>query len=851
MNMSAPSVRSIYDMPVIGFVDVIDSTGIECWAYRAAAPFQPLRLGLFIDGEFITTCTPSLFRADVKAAGHPTGAVGYHFAIPSFLLDGRPHTVTFRSDDGTPVELAGESLEPQSSWIFILGSHNPETPASRETIVSYVDGARNGAVFGWAVCADAVTGSVKAGLPILVYYGDHMVAQIVADQFRPDVAKVFGYPPNCGFVFVPPADVVAGQSMEFRFIVIPQGKELTNSPVRIDFVSHQQHQALNALMTQADFLFTEIWKLREQIKEMKPRPYYNLHNYHEWAVAYQKALSAAVAARRTALLGSAPLVSILCPVFRPRPADFAAAVESVLAQTYVNWELIIVDDASESEPLTRQLQAFKTADPRLRVSTSAQNGGISDATNKALAQARGDYVAFFDHDDLLVPEAIEVMMEAAIRTGAKILYSDEDKVDNAGRFSEPHFKTDWNYRLLLEQNYVCHLLLVKRSHLISVGPLRSEYDGAQDHDLILRLAEITPEAEIHHVPEILYHWRKTECSTAAASGNKTYAAPAGQRAVTAHLTRRSLPAEVRQNGGRTFYDVRWTHRNAPRVTIIIPYREQIDMTRRCLGALHAVTDYMNYDIILVDNWSVSSASYDFRVEAEALPGVRVLRIEEPFNYSRINNLAVAHTSSEFLLFLNNDVIAEDPLWLRAMVNEALADSRVAVVGSKLFYPNRTIQHAGVVLGVGGVADHTHRGLDADEPGYMGRAICAQEMSAVTAACMLCRRPVFEAVGGFDEQDLKVAFNDVDLCLKIRAAGYRVIWTPRAVLVHHESLSRGSDDRAGQQARFFHENKVMKDRWSSVLSNDGFYNPHFSRTSGILRDLADPMPVAPWSDQSVA
>jgi len=308
--------------------------------------------------------------------------------------------------------------------------------------------------------------------------------------------------------------------------------------------------------------------------------------------------------------------------------------------------------------------------------------------------------------------------------------------------------------------------------------------------------------------------------------------------VSEHLARRGLRGEVTSLLGMTFYDIAWRLPHEPKVCIIIPYREYIDMTRTCVEALRAVTEYGNYEIVLVDNWSLSDEAAAFAREMAGLANVRVLRVAERFNYSLLNNLAVAETRSEFLLFLNNDVFVTQPSWLARMVGEALADPLVGIVGAKLLYPNGTVQHAGVVLGVGGVADHAHRGRAADDPGYMARAVCAQEFSAVTAACLLCRRDAFAAVGGFDEIDLRVAFNDVDLCLKAGAAGWRVVWTPGVVAEHQESLSRGSDMKPEQQVRFFDENKIMEERWREVLDNDPHYHRFFSRKSGTFTYLTD-------------
>jgi GT2 family glycosyltransferase len=616
---------------------------------------------------------------------------------------------------------------------------------------------------------------------------------------------------------------------------------LAGSPLRVSFPGLELAATIRDLQDAIDKIFAELWLLRDRVRWLTPAEIYTVESYDPWARQYQKALAGAPD-RLKGLLpssGPPPLVSIICPTYKPRMRDFKAAVDSILAQTYANWELIIVDDASRSAEPTRCIAALKRQDKRIKTVTMSRNKGISGATNAAIGRAAGSYIALFDHDDLLAERAIEFMLAAALRTGAQMLYSDEDKIDDEGVFSEPNLKPDWNYRLLLAQNYVCHLLVVETAQLAKIGLFRPECNGAQDHDIILRLSEVIPDDKIVHVPEVLYHWRKTPNSTAASGKSKTYTVAAGVRAVQDHLDRKGLTGRVHSPRGITHYQIDWELAQEPSVTIIIPYREHIEMTRPCLESLRTNTDYTNYHVVLIDNWSISDEALAFAVEMQERDGVSVMRIEEKYNFARLNNLAVARSSGELLLFMNNDVFVSDHAWLRAMVGEMLADPRVGIVGNKLLYPGGLVQHGGVILGAGGVADHAHRALTADDPGYAGRAICAQDMSAVTAACMLCRRSVFDAVGGFDEHDLQVAFNDVDLCLKVGREGFRIIWTADSMAEHRESISRGDDMRSDQQVRFFHENEVMKTRWGDALSADRFYHRAFSRKSGVFTDLAVP------------
>ena len=670
--------------------------------------------------------------------------VGFKTNVPPRYFDGGRHVLEVRSQQTDRRQLKMGLREDGARRAFSF---------SAQVTVGHVDGFRDGAVRGWAFVDNRSTGTKNGSLQVLVTMRGHPIAQITASGYRADVAAAHGCAPNCGFAFYPPAQLVALRTVELHFRVIPGGHTLVGSPVRVNFPSSEAAAAIRDLQETVDNIFAELWLLRDRLRRMMPRETYTVEHYDPWARQYHKALAAAPN-RLEGLLpadASPPLVSIICPTYKPRLRDFLAAVELVRAQTYPNWELIIVDDASELAELTDCIAAFAQKDTRIKAVTLTTNSGISGATNAAIARAAGSYIALFDHDDLLAERAIEFMLAAALRTGAQMLYSDEDKIDDEGVFSEVHLKPDWNYRLLLAVNYVCHLLLVERAQLAKVGPFRSECDGSQDHDIIIRLSEVIPDDKIVHVPEVLYHWRKSPTSTAALGKRKTYTAAAGIRAIQDHLDRKGLTGRVHSPRGITCYEIDWKIAQEPAVTIIIPYREHIDMTRACLEALWANTDYTNYHIVMVDNWSTSDEALAFAAEMRERDGVSVMRIEEEFNFARLNNLAAARSSGELLLFMNNDVFVTNAAWLRAVVGEMLADPRVGIVGNKLLYPSGLVQHGGVILGVGGVADHD-KGRTADDPGYFARAISAQDMSAVTAACMLCRRSVFDALGGFDERE---------------------------------------------------------------------------------------------------
>ncbi len=828
--------------PYLGYFDSFTDGEARGWAIDARQSASPVRLHVLIDRQEVATVLCDDLREDVQAAlGHPTGRLGFRFKVPAGFLDGEPHALSFRFADRSIVPL----IDPASPDEF---AEECEFVLNRPfEFQSFIDGLKQGALRGWVQRLDVLSGQRSGGCHILLTMNGARVAQAKADRYRGDVAAALGGDPNCGFEIILPRQFRHGGTHSFRFVVTPEQHELAGSPLVTTLVDDALEQRLIDINQTVERLYREITTLRRGMTDVMPTPTYNLGDYDRWARRYFDRLRARVSVvrrrreRSGAPAPARPLVSILCPTYKPMMSDFVAAVDSVISQTYENWELIIVDDGGKSPDLAGRIAAYCAADPRIRCITLKKNLGISGATNAGLEAVRGEWVAFFDHDDLLVDVAVEMMVDAAQASGARMLYSDEDKIDQAGYFLEPNLKPDWNYRYVLGCNYVCHLLFVHAATLTRVGPLRGEYDGAQDHDLILRLCEDVPAEQIHHVPEVLYHWRKTPNSTAVDVSKKGYAIDAGVRCVGDHLKRRGVAAEVSPIRGLTLYGIKWLDRSQPGVTIIIPFKDQIETTRRCVDLLLSVTAYKNYDIILVDNWSVSTEAQAFIKRVRRIQRVRVLTVEEEFNYSRLNNLAAAETRSDFLFFMNNDVFVSDPGWLATIVGETRLTPDIAVVGGKFVYPNDTIQHAGVVVGPDGIAAHVHRGAPDTDYGYIGRIMLSHEISAVTAAGMLIRRDVFGLIGGFDEVDLQVAYNDVDLCLRVREAGWRVIWCAEFVAAHHDSLSRGSDDRPEHEARFFRETQVMLDRWGGkqLFRRDPFYSPFFTVDRQPFFDLVDP------------
>jgi O-antigen biosynthesis protein len=515
-----------------------------------------------------------------------------------------------------------------------------------------------------------------------------------------------------------------------------------------------------------------------------------------------------------------PLISVLVPVYDTPERYLREAIESVLAQRYPHWELCLVDDCSTAAWVPKVLEEYGAGDDRVRVVRREENGHISAASNTGVAMARGEWVVLLDHDDTLAEHAL-AMAALAIddRPDAGLLYSDEDKIDDGGRRSTPFFKPEFDPLLLLAQNYLCHMTMLRTELVRAVGGFREGLEGSQDWDLVLRATEQLRPDQVVHVPHVLYHWRVHPGSTAAALGAKPYAIAAGRRAVSDHLARRGQAAEVTANDVTGVVRVRWPLPDpAPKVSVIVPTRDGTYL-EQCLQSLFSTTAYPDFEVVVVDNGSVTDAA---RQTFERYAGaVTVLRDERPFNFSALNNAAAARCNGDVLCLMNDDCEVTDYGWLEEMVSQLLRDG-VGVVGAKLLYPDGLVQHAGVVLGIGGVAGHVHRRFPRLSTGYFGWLQTPRSLSAVTAACMVVRRSVYDQLGGLDETNLSIAFNDIDFCLRAGEAGWRVVWTPHAVLTHHESVSRGFDDQVRPVA-FGREVGYMQRRWAHVLRADPAYN----------------------------
>jgi GT2 family glycosyltransferase len=552
-------------------------------------------------------------------------------------------------------------------------------------------------------------------------------------------------------------------------------------------------------------------------------------DYAEWLRRYDIVTDESRAATRARIEGFArrPLISVLMPVYNTSVEFLDQAIWSVRNQVYANWELCIADDASTRPEVRRVLERHSTADTRIRVVYREQNGHISASSNSALALVKGEFIALLDHDDLLAAQALFRVVEAINQhPDAGVIYSDEDKVDAANVRYDPYFKSELNYELLLAQNSLSHLGVYRTELVRRVGGFRVGFEGAQDYDLALRVIEQLDPTRVLHLPYVLYHWRAIPGSTALAASEKNYAAEAGRRAVQEHLTRTGVQAEVMPAPGLPAVNrVRFACPSPqPLVSILIPTRDRADLLGMCLDSLIERTTYQNYEVIIIDNGSVEEATQRL---FERLPKdrFRIIRDDSPFNFSALNNHAARIARGTLLCLMNNDIEILTPDWLEEMVSFA-ARLDIGCVGARLWYPDGRLQHGGCVIGIGGVAGHAHKYLQHGREGYFGRAMLHQAFSAVTAACLLIRREIYDELGGLDEQ-LVVAFNDVDFCLRVREAGYRNVWTPYAEMIHHESASRGDENTPAKQERFAREVAYVKARWGDMLLEDPAYSPNLT------------------------
>lgn len=532
-------------------------------------------------------------------------------------------------------------------------------------------------------------------------------------------------------------------------------------------------------------------------------------------------------AQRKTKFSYAPKFSVVVPLYHT-PAKFLKdLVRSMMYQSYANWELCLVNASPEDVHLTSLLENWAMRDKRIRVIRLEKNLGIAQNTNAGIAASTGEFIAFLDHDDFLEPDALFCYADALNKDKTiDVFYSDEDKTDEyAAHYFYPHFKSDFNIDLLHANNYMCHFLAVRKSIVDAVGGLNEKFDGAQDYDFVLRLTENTK--KIYHCPRILYHWRCSNQSTAANQGNKMYAIHAGKAALNAHYKRIGWNARAQEGAVDGWYQTKFTLKEEPLVSILIPNKDHTDDLDVCLNSFFERADYQNYEFIIIENNSVLPETFAYyeKIEKEH-DNVKVVYWEAGFNYSAINNFGFKFAKGDYIMLLNNDVELITPDIFQSMLGFCMRPE-VGIVGAKLLYNDHTVQHAGVLVGAGGLADHVFKGIHEDDPGYMGRAISSQDVSAVTAACLLVKRSVYEEVGGL-EDEFQVAFNDVDFCLKVRKAGYLIVYDADVKLFHYESKSRGMEDTTERFIRFGNEMMLLNSKWD-ILSTfvDPYYNPNLS------------------------
>ena len=609
-------------------------------------------------------------------------------------------------------------------------------------------------------------------------------------------------------------------------------------------VAHKRKQKIKDLMTMEtvrvawDFFRENGLKALIVKSKHKLQGIDNDYDYGEWW-KLTSVTDEELAAQREHKFSLMPRFSIVIPVYKTPEKYLCEMLDSIEEQTYTNWELCIADGSPAGQSVEKTLKKYAAGDPRVRYKVLGENLGISGNTNAAMEMARGEFIVLADHDDKLTPDALYEFAKAINEAPeTDVLYSDEDKLDmDGGALFDPHFKPDFNPDLLTSVNYICHLFAAKKELVERVGGFKEEFDGAQDHEFLFRCTE---QAEkIVHVPKVLYHWRCHQDSTASNPESKLYAFEAGSRAIMAHYKRMGIPAvKVEKGVDYGIYHTIFEIPDTPLVSVIIPNKDHTSDLDTCIRPILIRGTYKNLEFIVVENNSTDPETFRYYEKLQKeFPSVRVVRWEREFNYSAINNFGVSFAKGEYFLFMNNDIEMVAENFVEEMLGFCQRDD-VGAVGARLLYEDDTIQHAGVVIGFGGIAGHTFIGLHKSENSYFHRAVCAQDYSAVTAACMMSKKSVFEKVGGFTEE-LAVAFNDIDYCMKVRSLGKLVVYAPYALLHHYESKSRGLEDTPEKVARFNREVAVFAKRWPDILKNgDPYYNPNLTlrKSNFALRDL---------------
>ena len=681
-------------------------------------------------------------------------------------------------------------------------------------------------ITGWAL--DTIT---KESPTFTINNENQVSAYNIQRVLREDVNQIYQTEPAIEAGFVVTLEGIKQKK------VLPFHFQSSAHVVTVDFPLNKKYPVIPGTEDKVTRLWIKAKKgfkymakngISHTIQRAKIEKLRNQASYPNW-LARNEVLDIEAMTQEIATFHYQPKISIAMPVYNVEEKWLRLCIDSILNQVYTNWELCMADDASTDPNVKKILTEYQQLDERIQVVFREQNGHISEATNSALAIATGEFVALLDNDDELAINAFyEVVKVLNENPKLDLIYSDEDKIDMDGNRSDPAFKPDWSPDLLLGTNYISHLGVYRRSILEEIGGFRKGYEGSQDYDLVLRFTEKTTKERIKHIPKVLYYWRMLPTSTAVDQGSKGYAFEAGLRAVQDALVRRGINGHATHGAANGLYDVYYDIESEKLVSIIIPTKNGYKDVQRCVSSIIEKTTYQNYEIIMADNGSTDPKMHELYAEFEQqLPGrFFVESIDIPFNFSTINNRAAKKAHGEYLLFLNNDTEVITENWLTLMVSFAQQE-RIGCVGAKLLYPNNTVQHAGVILGLGGVAGHGHYGYPHGDLGYFGRLAINVNYSAVTAACLLMKKADFDAVGGFEEA-FTVAFNDVDLCLKVQALGRDNVWLHEAELYHFESQTRGYDDKGKKKKRFEQEKVMMEEKWGPLIENDPFYNPNLTR-----------------------
>jgi len=812
----------------IGHFDYLGSKTIQGWAYNKSSPGEPVIVSIYIDEKKVTEVLSNEYREDIREYGIGNGNHSFSYCLPN--------GITINEKSKVEVYINGNEFLLPGNPEFTVEDPNQSSAANIEENSAFklqgsFDEASDKIISGWAFNQN----NPQAPCAVDVFIDDIFFKTISADNFREDLKQSGIGSGKHGFNFILSLKYNDGKhhTVDIRFS--NTNKHLPGSPKSYSYSSHTPESYLyqiNKLIENYTKKFDDIKNIlidngdinlvkkgTESFEKYKAWLENNFYLNDSTRLSYLK---------KIIKMEKKPLISIVMPTYNTNPQHLRKAIDSVLGQLYPNWELCMADDASTKKETLSIIKEYVDQHQNIKCVFKKTNDHIARTTNRALKTVSGDYILFMDHDDELTEDALYRVAKCINENeNAEIIYSDEDKIDDRGNLFDPHFKPSYNYTYLLSCNYISHLTVVKRELRDKTGWLNEKLNGSQDYDFILRLVENSSPENIFHIPYVLYHWRTHTESTSLIAESKPYTVDAGITALQNHLERMNYSALAEKTlFGQ--YRVKWSLKNKkPLVSIVIPTRDCAPILALCIHSILEITKYNNYEIIIVDNQSQKEETKELFNELEKSPNIKIVKYDAPFNYAAIMNFGVQYAKGEYLLLLNNDIEAIEPEWLHEMLSQAMRE-QVGAVGTMLLYPNDLVQHGGVILGIGGVAGHAHKHSHKSDLGYFFRLQSAQELSACTAASLLVPTKVFNEINGFDAENLAVAFNDIDLCLRIREQGYKIVYTPYAVMRHHESYSRGEEDTPAKIIRFNKEVRYMKQRWNALLENDPYYNPNLTK-----------------------